>query len=147
MTPLRLAVGFAALTMTSAGPAQVAAQDQTGQLGNVHFATTCNETAQGRFNRAMRYQHSFWYRAAKEIFEETLKADPDCAIAYWGIALSLWNNPHSPPPSPNLAPALAAIQKGQALGAKSQRERDYIDALALLYKGYDNTEYRPRLMS
>jgi tetratricopeptide (TPR) repeat protein len=124
------------------------AQDSTDQqLGTVHFATSCNETAQRRFDRAMRYQHSFWYKASREIFEETLKADPGCAIAYWGIALSLWNNPHGPPPAPNLAPALAAIEKGKAAGAKSERERDYIDALAVLYTDYDKVDYRPRLQA
>jgi tetratricopeptide (TPR) repeat protein len=117
------------------------------QLGTVHFATSCNDTAQRRFDRAMRYQHSFWYKASREIFEETLKADPDCGIAYWGIALSLWNNPHFPPPAPNLAPALAAIEKGKAVGAKSERERDYIDALAVLYTGYDKVDYRTRLQA
>src|SRR5882757_8453514 len=111
-----------AATFGSCAP--VIAQDSTDQkLGTVHFATTCNETAQRRFDRAMRYQHSFWYRAAKEIFEEAAKADPECAIAHWGVALSLLNNPHGPAPAPNLPPGLAAIQKAQALGAKSQRER------------------------
>jgi hypothetical protein len=138
------AAGIAALALTSPGP--TSAQGETEQqLGNVHFETSCNEVAQRRFDRAMRYQHSFWYRASMEIFQDALKVDPSCAIAHWGIALSLWNNPHNQPPAPNLAPALAAIEKGQALGAKTQRERDYIDALALLYKDYDKTEYRVRL--
>ena len=102
------------------------AQDNTDQqFGTVHFETSCNETAQRRFDRAMRYQHSFWYKASKEIFEETLKADPECAIAYWGIALGLLDNPHNPPPAPNLPLGLAAIQKAKATGAKTQRERDY----------------------
>ena len=81
------------------------------------------------------------------IFEDALKADPSCAIAYWGIALGLWDNPHNPPPAANNAPALAAIQKAQAIGAKTQRERDYIDAMALLYTDYDKTPYRTRLMA
>ena len=69
------------------------AQDDTDQkFGTVHFATSCNETAQRRFDRAMRYQHSFWYKASREIFEETLKADPTCGIAYWGMALGLLDN-------------------------------------------------------
>jgi Tfp pilus assembly protein PilF len=124
------------------------AQDTTDQqLGNVHFETSCNETAQRRFDRAMRYQHSYWYAQAGEIFEETLKADPSCAIAYWGMALGLWDNQHNPPPAANNAPALAAIQKAKAMGAKTQRERDYIDALALLYTDYDKTPYRARLMA
>src|SRR5438874_12372928 len=88
------------------------AQEETDQrLGTVHFETSCNETAQRRFDRGMRYQHSFWYRQAKEIFEDALKADPGCAIAYWGVALTLLNNPHAPPPVTNLPLGLAAIQK------------------------------------
>ena len=132
----------------SALPSPSAAQDTTDQqLGSVNFQTSCNEVAQRRFDRGMRYQHSFWYGQSREIFEEALKADPSCAIAYWGIALGLWDNPHNPPPAPNNAPALAAIQKAQAIGAKTQRERDYIDAMALLYTDYDKTPYRTRLMA
>src|ERR1700756_5101668 len=96
----------ATLAIVSSSPAF--AQDETDQrLGKVHFATTCNEVAQRRFDRAMRYQHSFWYAESKDIYEEAIKADPDCAIAYWGIALSLLGNPHSAIPAPNLAPGLA----------------------------------------
>lgn len=58
-------------------------------LGTVHFETSCNAQAQKLFDRAMLYQHSFWYRASQREFQDALKADPECAIAYWGIALSL----------------------------------------------------------
>jgi hypothetical protein len=126
----------------------VKAQDETDQrFGKVHFATTCNETAQRRFDRAMRYQHSFWYAESKEIYEEALKADPDCAIAYWGIALSLLNNPHGAIPAPNLPVGLAAIEKGKALGSGSERERDYIDALSLMYVEYDKVPQQVRVQS
>jgi tetratricopeptide (TPR) repeat protein len=152
MTKLALAAGAAAVALATAaavGPlAPVASsQENDRQLGNVHFATSCNEVAQRRFDRAMRYQHSFWYSESKELFERVLAADPGCGIAYWGIALSLWNNPHNVPPAPNLAPALAAIEKGKAVGAKSERERDFIDALAVLYTDYDKIDYRVRLQS
>ena len=60
-------------------------------------------------------------------------------MAYWGAALRLLNNPHAPPPAPNLPLGLAAIQKAKAVGAKTQRERDYIDALAVMYADYDKT--------
>jgi Tfp pilus assembly protein PilF len=126
----------------------IRAQDDTEtQFGTVHFATSCNETAQRRFDRAMRYQHSFWYRASKEIFEDVLKADEGCAIAYWGIALSLLYNPHSPPTAANLPLGLAALQKGKAVGAKSQRERDFIDALLVLYTDYDKVDHRTRVQA
>ena len=95
----------------------------------------------------MRYQHSFWYKQSHELFEETLKADPECGIAYWGMALSLWNNPHNPPPAPNLPLGLAAIEKAKAVGAKTQRERDFIDALAVLYTDYDKIPYGKRLQA
>jgi len=145
--PVAVLTVAAALALASSARPAASDEAKEQQLGNVHFETSCNEVAQRRFDRAMRYQHSFWYGAAKDIFEETLKADPNCAIAYWGIALSLWNNPHNPPPAPNLAPALAAIEKAQAVGAKTERERTYIEALAVLYKNYDKTDYRTRLMA
>jgi len=69
--------------------------------------------------------------------EECAQADPECAIAYWGIALSLLFNPHAAPPAPNLPTGLAAIQKGKEVGAKTQRERDFIDALTVFYADYD----------
>jgi tetratricopeptide (TPR) repeat protein len=129
-------------------PGPVSAQsDVNQQLGNVSFEISCNETAQRRFNRAMRYQHSFWYSAAKEIFEEVAKADPTCAMAYWGVALSLLNNPHAAIPVPNLAPGLAAIQKAKTVGAKTERERDYINALALMYIDYDKLTHAQRIRS
>ena len=130
--------------LTTALP--LAAQnDVDQQFGVVTFATSCNEVAQRRFNRAMRYQHSFWYDQAKEIFEEVLKGDPSCAMAQWGIALTYLNNPHLAIPSANLAPGLAAIQQAKAMNAKTERERDYIDALALMYIDHDKLTYRERI--
>ena len=115
------------------------------QLGSVHFKTSCNEVAQRRFDRAMRYQHSYWYINAKEVFEEALKADPTCAMAHWGIALTLLDNPHNAIPRPNLAPGLAAIQKAKEMGAKTERERDYIDALMLMYADHDKLSHVQRI--
>jgi Tfp pilus assembly protein PilF len=142
-----LAAAFAAALAT--GIAQsAAAQDAAEQrLGAVHFETSCNETAQRRFDRGMRYQHSFWYRASKDIFEDVLKADPDCAIAYWGIAKSLLLNPFGVPPAANLAEGLAAIQKGKAIGAKTPREREFIDALGAFYTDYDKIDHRARVQA
>lgn len=144
MTFSRLA---AALTIASVGcPVAATAQDATDQqLGTVHFETSCNEVAQRRFDRGMRYQHSFWYLAAKEVFEEALKADPTCAMAQWGIALTLMDNPHNAIPRPNLAPGLAAIQKAKEMGAKTERERDYIDALMAMYADYDKLSHMQRM--
>jgi hypothetical protein len=141
---LAAGVSIAALALPSSSPTS-AQGDADQQLGNVHFETSCNQVAQRRFDRAMRYQHSYWYGAAREVFEEALKADADCAMAQWGIALTLMDNPHSAIPRPNLAPGLAAIQKAKAMNAKTERERDYIDALMLMYVDYDKVGHTQRM--
>jgi tetratricopeptide (TPR) repeat protein len=141
---LAATIAFAATTALSALPA-AAQGDIDQQLGNVHFKTSCNEVAQRRVDRGMRYQHSYWYTAAKEVFEEALKADPTCGIALWGVALTLMDNPHNPIPRPNLAPGLAAIQKAKEIGAKTERERDYIDALMLMYADHDKLTHTQRI--
>ncbi|NEU97283.1 hypothetical protein [Bradyrhizobium uaiense] len=114
-------------------------------MGKVHFATSCKPEAQELFDRAMLYQHSFWYSASRRTFEEVLDADPQCAIAYWGIALSYLYNPHAPPPPENLPLGLEAVKKGQALGANTPREREYIDAIAAMYVDYDKVDHRTRV--
>jgi predicted Zn-dependent protease len=138
--------GLAALALSPPGPTS-AQGDAEQQLGNVHFETSCNDVAQRRFDRAMRYQHSYWYDAAKEIFEDVAKADPSCGMAHWGMALSLLNNPHGAIPAPNLPLGLAAIQKAKTVGAKTERERDYIDALTLMYADYDKLSHVQRIRS
>src|SRR5438477_9591045 len=129
-TPFAIAA-TAAVGLSIAQPALGQSDDE--KLGTVHFETSCTSDAQKLFDRGMLYQHSFWYRASQKVFEDALKADPECGIAHWGIALSLLFNPHAPPPGPNLPLGLAAIEKGKAIGAKTQRERDYLDALGAMY--------------
>jgi tetratricopeptide (TPR) repeat protein len=136
--------GVAAFAISSSQPASPQG-DVDEQLGTVHFKTSCNEVAQRRFDRGMRYQHSFWYIPAKEVFEEVLKADPTCAMAQWGIALSLLDNPHNAIPRANLPPGLAAIQKAKEIGAKTEREREYIDALMLMYADHDKLTHVQRI--
>jgi len=148
MTRTSFATAIAIVTAAAAAPVPALAQDDGEQrFGTVHFSTSCNETAQRRFDRGMRYQHSFWYRESKEIFEETLKADPECAIAYWGIALSLLFNPHVPPPKDNLVLGRSTLEKAKSIGAKTQRERDYIDALLAFYAGDDQVTHGQRVQA
>jgi len=122
-------------------------QTDDTKLGKVNFETSCKPDAQKHFNRAMLYQHSFWYRASQQAFEDVLKADPECGIAYWGIALSLLWNPHVPTPAKNLTDGAAMIAKGKSVGAKSQRERDYIDALAVMYADHEKVPHGARVQA
>ena len=123
------------------------AQTDDKKLGAVHFETSCTPEAQALFDRAMLYQHSFWYRASQRVFEDVLKADPACGIAYWGIALSLLWNPHSAPAAKNLTEGSAALAKAKSVDVKTQRERDYLDALGAMYADYDKVDHRTRLLA
>jgi hypothetical protein len=137
---------FAIAAAAAAGLSFV--QPVLGQsLGTVHFETSCKPEAQKLFDGGMLYQHSFWYRASQRMFEDALKADPECGIAYWGTALSLLWNPHAPPPAKNLAEGAAAIAMGKSVGAKTQRERDYLDALGAMYADYDKVDHRTRMQA
>jgi len=140
---------FAVAAMAAAGLslAQPALGQSDDKLGIVNFETSCKPEAQKLFNQGMLYQHSFWYRASQKVFEDALKADPECGIAYWGIALSLLWNPHATPPAKNLAEGASVIAKGRTVGAGTQRERDYIEALGTMYADYDKVDHRTRLLA
>jgi len=114
------------------------------KLGTVHFETSCKPEAQKIFDRGMLYQHSFWYHASQKVFEDVLKADPECGVAYWGIAQSLLANPFNPTPAKNLIAGLAAIQKGKEAGAKTPRENDLISAIGVFYTDFDKLDQRTR---
>lgn len=120
-------------------------QSRDGRLGKVSFQTSCTSQAQAQFNRAMLYQHSFWYRASQRAFEDVAKADPACSMAHWGVALSLLWNPHVPPPAQNLKDGAVAIEKAKANPAKTERERDWIEALSEMYKDHDKVDHRTRM--
>jgi tetratricopeptide (TPR) repeat protein len=141
---IRLSIALIAAAALSMPPA-LAHPAREDQLGEVHFSTSCNQPAQQHFDAAMRYQHSFWYRAANERFEQALAADPQCAMAYWGMALSLLLNPHVPPPAQNLSLGLATLEKGRALSARTQRERDYMEALLAFYADHDKASHGERV--
>jgi hypothetical protein len=137
----------AAIAAAAFSFAQPALGQSDDTLGKVNFETSCKPEAQKLFNQGMLYQHSFWYRASQKIFEDVLKADPECGIAYWGIALSLLWNPHASPPAKNLAEGAAMIAKGKGISAKTQRELDYIDALGAMYADYEMVDHRSRILA
>jgi hypothetical protein len=104
------------------------------RLGSVTFETSCNAAAQPRFDRAVALMHSFQFGPAIEGYRSALEADPGCAIAYWGIALSNWGNPFAGFKSPaQLERGLKAVEAARALGARTKREQAYIEAVSHLY--------------
>ena len=119
------------------------------KLGVVHFSTSCNQAAQREFDRAVALLHSFEFKRAIAGFNATLKDDPACGIAYWGIALSQWSNPFASGLKDNsqLQSGRASAQLGLKSGAKTERERAYIAAVSALYTNFDSTPQHSRLIA
>ena len=119
------------------------------QLGKVHFATSCSDQVAAPYGRAMALLHSFWANDAIREFNAVLERDPACAIAYWGIAVALQQNPLTgQEPNPKAtADALAGLEKARTIGAKTQRERDYLAAIELIYKDAETVAFRNRRLA
>ena len=135
MKPTRLFLLGSLLTLLFVSGAS--AQEK---LGNVSFPTSCDPKVQAQFDRAVAMLHSFYYSAAEKAFEEVAAEDNSCAIAAWGFASILMSNPlQGIGASPKNAPrAQAAIDKGRQMGAKTERERDYLEAVAAYYEDFAN---------
>jgi len=115
------------------------------KLGRVQFKTSCTPEAQKQFERALAMLHSFFFPETVKAFSAIPETDPKCAIAYWGIAISQRPNPLVGPfDAATLKRGLDAIEKGKAIGAKTQRERDWLAALEEFYKDYDQVDQTTR---
>jgi hypothetical protein len=118
------------------------------RLGTVHFPTSCNAAVESDFNRSVALLHSFWYSAAINSFQDVALKDPGCAMAHWGIAMSWWGNPFAGFRSPKaIEEGQSAVEKAIATNAGTERERDYIAAVALLYKDSDTVDQRTRTLA
>ncbi|MFH5926470.1 hypothetical protein [Roseomonas xinghualingensis] len=113
-------------------------------LGEVHFSVSCTPDAQAAFDDAMKLQHSFWYQASSQGFRRVLERDPDCAMAYWGQALSLLFNPFIPPPAANIAEGRALLERAHQ-AKRTEREAAYIEALVPLFSSDDAPGRQARL--
>jgi tetratricopeptide (TPR) repeat protein len=119
------------------------------QFGKVDFANSCSPAVQENFQRAVAMLHSFRYLEGEKAFREVLAQDPSCGIAHWGIAAILMANPlASVGPTKDWAErAQAAVAEGRKIGAKTQRERDYIEAVAAYYEDFASRPERVRQLN
>jgi hypothetical protein len=139
---LSVAAAVAAIAASSIAPAH--AESAGGRVGQVHFPVSCSAPAQQQFDRAVAMLHSFWYPEAVKAFAAIGDTDPQCAMAQWGVAMSLWYPLWYPPSEAFLKSGSAAVEKGRSIGAKTDRERDYIEAIAAFYKDWGTVDHRAR---
>jgi hypothetical protein len=123
------------------------------QLGAVDFPVTCNAAGQAAFRRGAALLHSFQYEDAEKAFGDAAAADPACAMAWWGTAMSLYHpvwaaaNPTGAPSPAELKRGAEAVEKARAAGAKTDREKDYISAIAAFYADAGTLDHRTRAMA
>ena len=104
------------------------------QLGLVHFPVSCSSAVQKPFARGVALLHSFWYEEAEKEFEEIAKNDPHCAMAHWGIAMSIWHQLWNRPDETVISRGLDEVHQAEKLeGKATPRERGYISAIAAFY--------------
>ena len=119
-------------------------QHAVAGLGSVDFRSSCNAPAQASISRAVALLHSFGYEEARNVFKDAARADPSCAIAYWGVART-WYHPIWAPPSPEeLKQGSASLAQALAIDAKTARERDYIQSLSVFYKDWQTVDHTTR---
>jgi tetratricopeptide (TPR) repeat protein len=119
--------------------------DRSDKLGTVVFPISCAPAIQRPFERGVALMHSFWYDEAEKQFKTLENDDPSCAMAHWGEAMSLLRQLVSRPEESDLKRGWELIQRAQAIGAKTQRERDYIEALAFFYRDYEKLDFEKRV--
>src|SRR5215813_9486579 len=118
--------------------------DPLDRIGKVSFPVSCKPAVQKSFEQAVAVLHSFWYLESAKAFTAITQADPDCAIAYWGIAMSNWYQIWSPPGPPALKRGAEAIEKAKTVGNPTPRERDFIAAADAFFKDADRLDHRTR---
>lgn len=132
------------LALPAAASAAPATPDPHERLGEVSFPVTCVEAMRAPFIRGVALLHDFWYDEARSQFEEIAKADPGCAMAHWGIAMSVFHQIWDRPDEHTMALGWSEMQAAAAHPAKSAREREYVAALSGFYRP-DQRDYQSRI--
>ena len=114
------------------------------QLGTVHFPVSCSLGAQKAFEKGVALLHSFWYEEAEKTFLDIEKQDPKCAMAHWGVAMSLWHELWDEPKAATIKRGGAELKKADKPQAATERERDYIEALRAFYSNSKKLDHAAR---
>lgn len=114
-------------------------------LGEVDFAVSCTPEAQRKFNTAAALLYSFYWEKVDDALDEVLAADPACAMAHWARAVASLDNALGSPPTPAQENrGWDAVQEAKRIGGRTQRERDYIAAVEVVFKDHGTVPFAAR---
>lgn len=114
------------------------------QFGTVAFEFTGSEKIKNDFNFAIKLLHSFEYDEAEKVFAKIIDVEPDCTMAYWGVAMSNFHALWTPPSEAEIKKGAQAIEIARSITKKTQRETDYINAISSFYTDWEKTDHRTR---
>lgn len=121
---------------------------QDGQsFGTVAFNASVPPGVRNDFNIAIALLHSFEYDEAEKMFAKVIDNSPDCAMAYWGVAMSNFHSLWAPPSEADLQKGSHAVAIARSIKNKTKRESDYIEALAKFYENADKVDHRSRVLN
>ncbi len=118
-----------------------------GAIGGAHLATSCNATAQQAIDRGVTLIHSFWYPEAEKSFRRAAEADAQCGMGWWGVAMSNLHPLWAPPTADELKVGREAAAKAKQVGAKTPRERAFIDAINAFHADADRLDHPTRMLA
>ena len=114
------------------------------KVGAAKFLISGGENITKDFNFATALLHSFEYDEAEKVFAKIIEEEPNCAMAYWGVAMSNFHSLWMPPEEPELKKGLKALEIAKSISQKTERESNYIEALSAFYKEWDKVDHRTR---
>ena len=116
-------------------------------FGTVAFNASVPADLRNDFNIAIALLHSFEYDESEKMFARVIDKAPDCAMAYWGVAMSNFHPLWAPPSTSELQKGAQAIQIARSIKNKTKRESDYIEAIAKFYENADELDHRSRVLN
>src|SRR5579884_28149 len=116
-------------------------------IGQAAFPISCKKTVQKTFDRGIALLHSFWYQEAERSFTSVIQTDPNCAMGYWGIAMTHYHPLWEPPGPADLRRGWTFAVRAKKLGSKSERERDYLAAIETFYHDSDKVDHTTRAVA
>lgn len=114
-----------------------------GQFGDVNFSESCSYETRETFNLAISLLHSFEYIEAEKAFVKVIDKDPACAMAYWGVAMSIYHGLWAPPEKSVLEKGVKLLEVAEKL-PKSKKAEQYLDAIGAFYKNWETENNQTR---
>ena len=116
-------------------------------LGKVNFTNSCDPKVRDTLNNSIALLHHMMYGQSEKEFIKVAEMDPKCAMAEWGIAITLFHPLWAPPSKEELQKGYDAIQKAKALNPQTDREKQYLAAVEAFYSGWDSIDHKTRIAS